>query len=703
MKRIALILNAILSLLLPAGIALASLAYQGTVTLFNNTATNYPMLAANVTLPISTLISSGYLTADGLDARLSLGGSNIPFMLTSDKMLFAAPINNYSGITPVLTTGNTLASDFDIIAGNGGYITISDNVNLELGDNFSIEFNGWIDTTLRTLVSNNTTISSGLLSQSGLVAWDAALLVDGIINGAFDTDTSPIGSYMKIDFGTDNATWIGRWDYYASGTNVNAVWDIQRSNDAVNWETVFTGLDMDGATGWHTANWTAGNPARYWRSYKTNAASVGDAHSELVIYTGSGTYRYLINKLGALQVYIGATGNITAQIVGTSANVSAVGISSSNHTVSISANTTHLKIFVDNIEKSSVALGGASVNNTDSNWILAQNNSMPYMEYFKLGAGGAYISPTGFVDASFWEDETLAYDLDPLTFAYRQLGSAGWTGWLYFTLPSMIYSNEVKLLLGEAISGNWDQLEVDYWDGAWNTIYHGAVTVAYSEVPTTVVKTFTTDNISQVRIRGYDSVGGALLINEVYAWDTSLDLWYQPTSIISGTTLPDRIGGDNPGTFTWGGNPAGMVLLESSFLPVTQSNYSGTTLTTSQGILTDIPTAPSQLFTELNFSRVPGAEAVNLILAQGDVPQALWWFPVIFFTIGLLGFSFYALTAGSMQNSAQGAGSLLVMCIITELCFSLAGLVGPIPLWPAFLFPVPALAIILSTKHYAWG
>jgi len=31
------------------------------------------------------------------------------------------------------------------------------------------------------------------------------------------------------------------------------------------------------------------------------------------------------------------------------------------------------------------------------------------------------------------------------------------------------------------------------------------------------------------------------------------------------------------------------------------------------------------------------------------------------------------------------------------------GKMGPIPYWPAYLFPLAGVAIILSKKHFTWG
>ena len=56
-------------------------------------------------------------------------------------------------------------------------MAVSDNASLELSDNFTINISGWVDTDYDTS-SSNTSLTAGLLSESGMGAWNAAQLVD---------------------------------------------------------------------------------------------------------------------------------------------------------------------------------------------------------------------------------------------------------------------------------------------------------------------------------------------------------------------------------------------------------------------------------------------------------------------------------------------------------------------------------------------
>jgi len=88
------------------------------------------------------------------------------------------------------------------------------------------------------------------------------------------------------------------------------------------------------------------------------------------------------------------------------------------------------------------------------------------------------------------------------------------------------------------------------------------------------------------------------------------------------------------------------------------------------------------------------------------VPRALWWYPLIYFGICIIGFIIYGVTQGPTGGKSKSNpldGSLLTMAIVMEVLIAVIGIMNPVPLWPAYLFPIPALAIVISRRHYSWG
>jgi len=145
-----------------------------------------------------------------------------------------------------------------------------------------------------------------------------------------------------------------------------------------------------------------------------------------------------------------------------------------------------------------------------------------------------------------------------------------------------------------------------------------------------------------------------------------------------------------------------------SFSPSTEAKIPTYTLGGELAdIIAETPTTPSQMYSEGDYSHIPGADAANALLDAGEVPRALWWYPFIYISIGIIGMLVYGATSlrvsqGRISGDTQGEGSLLAMCIVCEVLLALVGIMNPVPLWPAVLFPIAAGAIIISKKHYSW-
>jgi hypothetical protein len=110
------------------------------------------------------------------------------------------------------------------------------------------------------------------------------------------------------------------------------------------------------------------------------------------------------------------------------------------------------------------------------------------------------------------------------------------------------------------------------------------------------------------------------------------------------------------------------------------------------------------MYTGLTTDKFPFGTAIDAILDAGQVPHALFWYPFIFLFIVIVSMLGYDAT-----QSTGGQGSLLTQCIIAEVLLVIFGVLGDtgvtslIPLWPAFLFPLPAAAMIMSRRHVGWG
>jgi len=385
----------------------------------------------------------------------TLGGLDKPHMVTNNRTLTAIPVPANSQSNLYFVTGESEQA-MSIITGNGGYVTTSDNSNLELGDNFTLTYTGWVNTTLGS--SLNATPASTLLSENGTVLWNAAQLVDGnVATQGFHTDTTGIGSWVLIDYGPD---WraLTKWEYYV-GAAADATWNIQYSADNATWGTAYVGLDVaPGGAGWKTATWASVGTYQYWRSLKTDVAVAGDGHMELQT-EGYSTGGILVEKPGAFVLYNSGSGNVTTQIIGTSMNVTATGVSVSAPRIVVSANTTTLAISINGTVIDTVTLS-ANVTNNANNWVFL--SGIPYASNITLSVNGTqqlWYQPIVMISGDVLPDRAGGDNNGTITWGTNPTGVSVSVGTMTSSgQPSVgaVTPDPTRDLLGVAGGGDWN-------------------------------------------------------------------------------------------------------------------------------------------------------------------------------------------------------------------------------------------------------
>lgn len=136
-----------ISLLLPM-VALASYDYYITITVFNNNAGPLSSVPVVVNINNSQLASLGYILPSGLDTSVVEGSTSRDFMVANISLGFIIPsIESYQSRTYRYRLGeSSLQSEFPFIGGSGCSVNYTDADDIELSTNFSIEYNGGIDT-----------------------------------------------------------------------------------------------------------------------------------------------------------------------------------------------------------------------------------------------------------------------------------------------------------------------------------------------------------------------------------------------------------------------------------------------------------------------------------------------------------------------------------------------------------------------------
>lgn len=122
---------------------IVGVAYAATTTIgtFNvvesggNTHIKYPFF---LSVNNAGFAATGDISLTGLDTRVTSSDIPLPHMLTTDKTLFIGSVNPSSTTKFKYTAGNVNLSAFNIIVGEGGFITVADAAAIELHDHYNI-------------------------------------------------------------------------------------------------------------------------------------------------------------------------------------------------------------------------------------------------------------------------------------------------------------------------------------------------------------------------------------------------------------------------------------------------------------------------------------------------------------------------------------------------------------------------------------
>ena len=126
----------------------ATIICEADITVVEDGTAGYDMTSIIASADVDFLVSDGFITSTGLDTRVVKGGTEVPHMLADDKVLFADAVGISTTNLYTFQTGQSALTEYQIILGGDGYITTTDDASLELGDDFIIEYDGYIDTTI---------------------------------------------------------------------------------------------------------------------------------------------------------------------------------------------------------------------------------------------------------------------------------------------------------------------------------------------------------------------------------------------------------------------------------------------------------------------------------------------------------------------------------------------------------------------------
>lgn len=407
-NRLGKIVFGAMCLILSGSIVLS--AYTATVTMTENGTSAYTMVSAKKAADVAGWASNGFISSTGLDVQLLKGSTALPLMLADDAYYFADSISSGGTNNYTLSTGNTPVTSMPIILGSGGYVTTADAANLEPGNNFNLEFDGYIDTSAGADKNLAYKDDSFQFYVSGAGSLTAAIIQPGTET---ETNSSYGSTVIKLyagftDIGQtftftntvtidainlklfESGSPTGTFSYNLYATSAGEITGSPIATGSVDVTTLpssddWMELELD-----DSITLTGGVMYGVWPKYDGGNSSN---------YVGLSYYSTSSNYSGGTRLYSSDGGaswtthttDINFSISGTYYNnktVTANGVTSGEYKVNVTADGTNFKIYLDDVQAATTALSGASVPNNANSWVFFNSAAVPYLDYYKHTTGG---------------------------------------------------------------------------------------------------------------------------------------------------------------------------------------------------------------------------------------------------------------------------------------------------------------------------
>jgi hypothetical protein len=412
-------------------VALASYNYYIPVTVYNNNSGSLTGVPILVTLNNSQLASMGYIQSSGLDTDMLEGSTSRDYMVADSKTgIFIPSISGYQSRTYDYRLGQSpTQEDLPFTAGYGGYVNITDAADLELGNNFSVEFDGWVDTSASNNLVNKTSAfriwspTSSSIRAAVITVLNTTLRPNGVgdetnianVTGA-STHWGAVSDSNDTSYVSTKSTSYQRDLYQLADVasnlypcpiiSVTVYFRITNTGGTTNAKPAFKigGVVYNGTEQTYSGASFVNKTQTYTTSPASGAEwSWSEIDSMQVGISLNITYLAPLDEAKCADVWI---------VVSYYKGVTVTGISSGEQIVRVSANVTNMTLSVTDYNGNHqgdspqlVTLDGMSVTNNSNPWIL----SIPSFDYYKQSVNGtqkAWYQPATMVLGTTLVDRT---------------------------------------------------------------------------------------------------------------------------------------------------------------------------------------------------------------------------------------------------------------------------------------------------------
>lgn len=499
--------------------------YRAPYVITESSGNSYDMFGAMVDANNEWMADNDFMEADTLDTRVeTLGGQAKPHMVATDRTLTVVPVVADSQTNLYFTTGNTDLSSVDIVPGYAGFITMTDDADLECAATFEDEFDdvyiGFEGNDSLFLLDKGVEIYRIFVPQDGEVGAYIDTAIDANYAGSADALRQFNNTnYVAQTFTTATAGYITRGTIRLQVGALEVTASIRATAAGLPTGDDLASTTFTSANGINTFYFDEqtvylSNATQYALVFSRGAA----ANESVLVDNTAPAYA------GGTICTSGDSGDTWALQAGEDASdfsvylsvaeVRATGLSAGEHDIIISADGANMDLDIDAGDYTdTLALGGASVNDTADDWLLMYNyvtDFMPYMGYFK------HTTNVGGYSLKAW------YQPNDMVENTGEAGTA---------------DAGTQTTLDDAILTQAN----DYWNGARLIITETTDHLA----PEGEVSVVTDFDAANDRLT-FDTLTAVVDMNDTYTIDFA--------------TLVDRQGGDEDARLTWGYMPTGVTV-----------------------------------------------------------------------------------------------------------------------------------------------
>lgn len=775
MKRLGILIASLMTMMLVSPAVLASditdALYYGIIAISNN-GTAASGVSTNCTINTQALIDGGYInSATNNTAIRNVMGADVAFMpgASSNPWVMWVPSMDANSYMTYLLYTNATGGKIRYFPAAGG-MTTSDNASLELSDNFTIEVSGWIDT-------DNGTDKNLVYKQSALRVFVSDLVSENITAAISESDDfvtdewTDVGTKIVVNTTTETLEYesersaVDNRCYIDLGLQSDTSWQLDftfSNNTSAGTAFFLFGLfetadniseyagdaiaflihtatpevkieKWDEGTGEVSSAITITDGVTYYATlerlasdnvsislYSDSARTTHIAGSPVnyAVDTTIQNLRYLqAANLGdgndAAEEQIGWIDDVYIDDLPAKISVSATGVSSGEHTIRVTANSTAS-------DTQTVRPNADYVLNLDA------SGSPHYAEIDE---------PDPPNDADWVKGPTAAYKYDlfeipnlsklggitSITVYWRAQGAAS-TGKAAIYTNSTIYYGAEESLTGAhvnydhtwatnpATSVNWTRSEIDGLRIGVALASPGAYVYCsqiYAIITLNQSLSLYIDNVLAGATTGAsvpdNSENWTFLQNNVMPYMEYHKIWVGGTlqqhiewEYTTGN-FTDLSGNshDAAPTFRTTSSDADISALLTSFNPVEEANAPAYSLSEASPFITSTPTVTGN-FTTTIVPTFPAKELIDAVAAAGNTPAQLPY--IIMAGFGIIGSSL----ALSWMLRKYGSGSLSVKILVIVAIMGTLIAVKLLDFWMIVIFIIIALALAMASRQRAW-